>query len=188
MESLNGKDLGEVLLSYVSLFGQGSEANLSDRRGHQKIKAYLAANASSQWEPVVEHVHDTVMNYDYARRDVANPFEPKRYSFEMAVDLAHGLARGYGKWQNKECTVMKEALMSMDPAGNGRVPLGTFYTGPAEGTWHFSESVDMLRQVGALDETGRGGPQVLIANYLAQPANCIATSAYYSVCCLDECE
>merc|ERR1719386_603006 len=83
---------------------------------------------------------------------------------------------------------MKEALVSMDPSGNGRVPLGTFYSGAPGSTWHFSESVDMLRQLGALDETARGGPQVLIANYMAQPANCIATSAYYSVCCLNECQ
>merc|ERR1719408_496935 len=83
---------------------------------------------------------------------------------------------------------MKEALVSMDPTGSGRVPLGNFYGGISGSTWHFSESVDMLRRLGALDETASGGPQVLIANYMAQPANCIATSAYYSVCCLNECE
>merc|ERR1719274_429688 len=83
---------------------------------------------------------------------------------------------------------MKEALVKMDPTGSGRVALGNFYGGTSGGTWHFSESVDMLRQLGALDETARGGPRVLIANYMAQPANCIATSAYYSVCCLNECE
>ena len=40
----------------------------------------------------------------------------------------------------------------------------------------------------SLDETGRGGPAVLIPNYLVGPTNCIATSSYYSVCCMNECE
>merc|ERR1711981_969440 len=63
-----------------------------------------------------------------------------------------------------------------------------FYSQPEEATYQFTESVDYLRQIGALDETGRGGPAVLIPNYLVGPTNCIASSSYYSVCCMNECE
>ena len=41
--------------------------------------------------------------------------------------------------------------------------------------------------MGALDET-RGEAYVRIANYMTGPSNCIASSSYYSVCCLNECE
>merc|ERR1719395_452491 len=83
---------------------------------------------------------------------------------------------------------MKGALMELDGERTGRVPLGSFYSQPTDAVFQFSESVDYLRQTGALDETGRGGPTVLIPNYLAGPTNCIASSSYYSVCCMNECE
>jgi hypothetical protein len=98
------------------------------------------------------------------------------------------MTHGYGKWQNAECREMKEVLMDLATPGTGRVPLGSFYSQSTDAIYHFSESVDYLRQTGALDETGRGGPAVLIPNYLASPNNCIASSAYYSVCCMNECE
>merc|ERR1719272_617081 len=50
------------------------------------------------------------------------------------------------------------------------------------------ESVAYLRQLGALDESNPSKPSVIIANYLNSPTNCIASSSFYSVCCMDECE
>merc|ERR1719408_839027 len=98
------------------------------------------------------------------------------------------MTHGYGKWQNEECREMKAALMDLATPGTGRVPLGSFYSTSTDAIFTFSESADYLRQTGALDETGRGGPSVLIPNYLAGPTNCIASSSYYSVCCMNECE
>jgi len=69
--------------------------------------------------------------------------------------------------------------------GSGRVRLGDFYSGQS---FHFSESVDYLRQLGALDESNKANLRVIIPNYLNAPSNCIASSAYYGVCCIDECE
>ena len=53
--------------------------------------------------------------------------------------------------------------------------------------YQFSESVQYLQEIGALDESGRE-KKVRIANYLQGPSNCIASSSYYSICCLSECE
>lgn len=83
---------------------------------------------------------------------------------------------------------MKAHLKELDPEGTGRVPLGLFYAQPETATYHFRESADYLRTTGALDETSPSNPQVYIANYVAGPSNCIASSAYYSVCCLSECD
>merc|ERR1719324_158128 len=82
---------------------------------------------------------------------------------------------------------MKAHLMELDLEGTGRVPLGLLYAQPQSATYHFSESVEYLRRIGALDET-TSTPKVLIANYVTGPSNCIASSSYYSVCCLNNCD
>lgn len=82
---------------------------------------------------------------------------------------------------------LKEHLVELDPEDTGRVPLGLLYAQPKTASYHFSESVDYLRKIGALDETSPT-PQVLIANYIIGPSNCIASGAYYSVCCLNNCD
>lgn len=66
--------------------------------------------------------------------------------------------------------------------------MDVFYRSEAGSAFEFTESQEYLRDVGALDESLKGNPSVLIANYLAGPSNCIASNAYYSVCCLSECE
>merc|ERR1719210_569003 len=73
--------------------------------------------------------------------------------------------------------------------GNGRVRLGDFYASALKGEkLHFSEDVEYLRVLGALDESDPSALRVIIPNYLNGPSNCIASSAYYGVCCIDECE
>mmetsp|Transcript_146005 Transcript_146005/g.266026 ORF Transcript_146005/g.266026 Transcript_146005/m.266026 type:complete len:263 (+) Transcript_146005:2-790(+) len=59
---------------------------------------------------------------------------------------------------------------------------------PLSGQWQFQESVNYLRNLGALDESEPKDPRVIIPNYLMSPSNCIASSSFYSVCCMDECE
>jgi len=76
----------------------------------------------------------------------------------------------------------------MEEAGTGRVRLSDFYKPATQGQWQFQESVAYLRELGALDESDARKPRVIIANYISSPSNCIASSAFYSVCCMDECE
>jgi hypothetical protein len=83
---------------------------------------------------------------------------------------------------------MKEELMSMDPDGTGRIPLPRFYAPSSTDVYKFSEGVEYLKQVGAYDASAAGGPRVRIANYMLGPSNCIASSTYYSICCISECE
>jgi hypothetical protein len=135
-----------------------------------------------------EFERDAVLNFEYAQRHQTNPFVVRRYSFNAAAEIMERLAQQYGKWQNSECRDMKAHLMELDPEGLGRVPLGLFYAQPQGSVYHFSESVEYLRRIGALDETSIDKPKVIVANYVAGPSNCIASSSYYSVCCLSECD
>jgi len=76
-----------------------------------------------------------------------------------------------------------------ESSGSGRVRLSDFYGSALNaGQWQFSERVEYLRQLGALDESDSSNLRVMIPNYLNAPSNCIASSAYYGVCCIDECE
>jgi len=182
LEQITQDMLHKVLQSYLILFGQGSKANLYDVKQHQRI---LESRARPELE-VFET--DVVLNFEYAHRHRTNPFLPRRYSFQMTTEILETLAQQYGKWQNAECRDMKSHLVELDPEGLGRVPLGLFYAQPQGSVYHFSESVEYLRKIGALDETVIEKPQVIITNYVSGPSNCIASSSYYSVCCLSECD
>merc|ERR1719223_2644027 len=83
---------------------------------------------------------------------------------------------------------MKETLVNMEYRGTGRVRLADFYTPSLSGAFSFKESSRYLRALGALDESDPTQPSVMLANYIAAPTNCIASSGFYSVCCKSECE
>jgi len=73
--------------------------------------------------------------------------------------------------------------------GAGRVRLADFYDASLNrGKWQFIESVEYLRELGALDESNPDNLRVIIANYVNGPSNCVASSSYYSVCCVNECD
>ena len=54
--------------------------------------------------------------------------------------------------------------------------------------FEFDESVGFLRQFGALDESDALRPKVLIPNYVNARTNCLTTTSFYAVFCIDECE
>eukprot|EP00929_Paragymnodinium_shiwhaense_P068960 TRINITY_DN3478_c0_g2_i2.p1 TRINITY_DN3478_c0_g2~~TRINITY_DN3478_c0_g2_i2.p1 ORF type:complete len:567 (-),score=155.55 TRINITY_DN3478_c0_g2_i2:97-1797(-) len=184
---LNHAGVQEVLQSYLLLFRQGESANYSDSDFHLDYKAKVRA-LSPAWQDFVDYAQDAWLNSEYAARQTRNPFHAEWHSFEAVAEVVQDLAHNYGKWQNGDCMAMKEHLMQMSPDNSGRVPLDRFYKEEHGALYHFHESVDYLKSIGAL-ESGHGRtPQVRIANYVYGPTNCIARSAYYSVCCLNECE
>jgi hypothetical protein len=127
-------------------------------------------------------------------REVHASVAPKRdylYHNDIETVIAE-IGERYGRFQDTECRMLKDWLVEIEDTsigGAGRVRIADFY-GKAlhDGKWQFSESVDYLRQLGALDESESSNPRVIIPNYISGPSNCVASSAYYSVCCLDECE
>jgi hypothetical protein len=110
------------------------------------------------------------------------------YEFSSLAKVAEVIGEEYGSFQNFECIQLKETLMKMEFAGSGRVKLSDFYKPALGGGWQFQENVGYLRQLGALDESDPNSMSVIIVNYLHSQTNCIASSGYYSVCCIDECE
>jgi hypothetical protein len=190
-EMLDTDGLREVLMSFLVLWELGTTAEVTDPETHILLKQELESTVGSDdnfWERLDEFQQGAVQNFVFEQRSLLNPFKENRFSFQHASTLVEILSHGYGQWQNSECQMMKQELMGLDRQGFGRVPLSRFYSQPDSAIYRFGESVDYLRQIGALDETHAREPHVLIANYIAGPSNCVAGSDYYSVCCLSECE
>merc|ERR1719181_1716343 len=85
---------------------------------------------------------------------------------------------------------MSTDLQALDTAANGTVPLEMFHQQdrhPVYG-YKFTESADYLKSIGALDDKTGQKPFVLIPNYVLGPSNCIASSEFLSVCCINTCE
>jgi len=127
---------------------------------------------------------------DFVRRIRANITQgsSSMLEFSSLAKVVEVIGEEYGSFQNFECHQLKEGLMKIEFAGSGRVKLPDFYKPALAGGWQFQEKVGYLRQLGALDESDPNSMSVIIVNYLHSQTNCIASSGYYSVCCIDECE
>merc|ERR1719284_400091 len=127
-------------------------------------------------------------------REVHISVAPERdyfYYNDMETVISE-IGERYGRFQDIECRALKDWLVEVEDTsigGAGRVRIADFYSRALnDGKWQFSESIDYLRQLGALDDADPSNPRVIIPNYISGPSNCVASSSYYSVCCLDECE
>jgi len=107
--------------------------------------------------------------------------------FEGVLRTANKLGEGYGRHQGAECDQTLADMLNFEDGSSGRVLISTFYKAALDGMWQFSESVDYLRELGALDESS-GQPSVIVPNYMGGLSNCVASSDYFKVCCPDKCE
>jgi len=180
-------ELHEVLRSYLLLVEMGVRGNHEDIDLHQEIKQRVA-KLGKGWPTLVEFETDAVTSYEFFAKDFSNPFAEHSFTFEEAAHVVDDLAERYGKFQNAECSRMKDDLMALDVDGTGLIPLSTFYLKSDKREYQFTESVDYLRDISAIDDSWQREPRVRISNYVAGPSNCIASSNYYSVCCLNECD
>jgi hypothetical protein len=165
------------------------------------ILGFLHSNLNTMTAATALELHDNILELypswpetQQFLREVYKSVAPKRdyvYFSEME-NVVGELGERYGRFQDVECRSLKDMLVASEDSsvgGAGRVRIADFYKKAlVEGKWQFSESIDYLRQLGALDESDKSNPRVIIPNYISGPSNCVASSAYYSVCCLDECE
>jgi len=174
-QALSRSSATEVIEKYMAIYVSGFNvtqvAKARMKTIIDNIQDYYPA-----WKETLPFLHKV---QDDAAKDL------QTYSFLDVMSVVEQIGERFGRFQNQECVDLKESLMKLEErAGSGRIRLGDFYSGG----WQFSESVGYLRQLGALDESDKTNLRVIIPNYLNAPSNCIASSAYYGVCCIDECE
>lgn len=117
-----------------------------------------------------------------------NPFR-STLPWERVWSLSEHLVTEFAYWQSTECTGMKHTLANLDKESWGRVPLGKFYQ--AEGTGFlsavFTESLEFLRSVSAIDDSVPDSPKVIVANYVYSIANAKNLLGDVGFTCRDDC-
>lgn len=122
-------------------------------------------------------------------RSIRQNHGKSQLSFNDTVGALIDIGEKFGKYQQTECVDMKKRLMDLESQKDGCVPADHFYKSLLDaGKWEFSERPGYLRDIGALDESDPSDVKVMIPNYLTSASNCVASSSYYAVCCLNECE
>lgn len=105
-----------------------------------------------------------------------------------AEETAAVVALTFARLKEPQCREMRFAAADYDEKDTGRIRLKDFHRTRHSGAWHFSESVEALREMGVLDEgDGSKQPRVLIPNYLQAAPNCMVSTPEYRVCCMDDC-
>jgi len=185
-DQLPNAKLQEVIDTYMVLFIMGKNVSVltpeivkEERDGIEEV--YPA------WPESQKFSHG-VMNEVLTANKGDAAFAQDKITFNATAKIVEEIGERYGRWQDVECHDLKGALMKMEEPGTGRVPLKKFYGDAMDGAWQFTESVDYLRELGALDETDPKRKSVIMSNYINSPSNCLASSGLYSVCCLNECE
>lgn len=206
-ESLVHSDSVERLRGAYRVLGHSeSEGSLTDEEADKVVRAYMVMYVLGQDHSLItrelfEEESDNIMSLyptwpdteifvNEVRQTVLSGVAgAARTSWESTLKVLEQIGERYGRWQDKECRVLKKQLQSMELAGSGRVPIDRFYSGSVDDkNWQFLESIPYLEQLGALDTSEPNRLSVIIPNYINSPTNCVASSKFYSVCCVDECD
>jgi len=202
---VHGDHLDRLQAAYMAL-GMTKSETLTDEEASEALRAYMVmyvmnTNITSvtraSYEKQAAEVHETYPTFrdteDFVagirQRILEDTADGERLSWETNLKVVEEVAERYGRWQAKECHTLKGMLLDMEQPGTGRVRLQDFYgQALSNSSWQFVESVPYLRSMGALDDSNPEQLSVIIPNYINSPANCVASSKFYSVCCIDECE
>mmetsp|Transcript_28943 Transcript_28943/g.67074 ORF Transcript_28943/g.67074 Transcript_28943/m.67074 type:complete len:553 (-) Transcript_28943:96-1754(-) len=180
-ERHTSQDLQRVLDMYMTLFIVGNAEASSTADALAEV-----ANSYPGWPETQTFARQVQQSLTTSRAQEAD-FADGAISFVGMSAVVEEIGERYGRWQDAECRDLKASLTRLDTSGTGRVPLGDFYNAGLSGSWQFSESLEYLRELGAVDEAS-SKPNVLIPNYVNAHSNCLASSSIYSVCCINECE
>jgi hypothetical protein len=186
-ERLGEVFLQDVLETYMMLFIKGR--NVTDMSTEQVARDRASIERGYPgWKDTKKFTHQ--VRSSIVSTNAAEPdFVGSELTFAGASKVVEEIGERYGRWQDAECRDLKTALVKLEDSGRGRVLLKDFYgQALSGGAWQFTESVDYLRELGALDESLPQQPSVIIPNYVNSLSNCLASSSMYSVCCINECE
>lgn len=179
-------DADEVLDTYMTTYILGEDLSNLTLEDVQELKMEMP-ETYDHWTQTQEFVRTVRQNITRTESSL----EQKRaggLDFSLVARVAERVGEQFGSFQDQECKTIKDRLLELEEKGTGRVRLSDFHKPSDDGHWQFQESLAYLRQIGALDEADSEKPRVIIPNYVSGPSNCIASSSFYSVCCIDECE
>eukprot|EP00437_Effrenium_voratum_P003578 CAMPEP_0181429810 /NCGR_PEP_ID=MMETSP1110-20121109/17396_1 /TAXON_ID=174948 /ORGANISM="Symbiodinium sp., Strain CCMP421" /LENGTH=548 /DNA_ID=CAMNT_0023553099 /DNA_START=110 /DNA_END=1754 /DNA_ORIENTATION=+ len=125
------------------------------------------------WPQIRTFIHDQV-----AQKPAGSSL-----SFEDAAGAADAVLLLFQEVSGAMCHDMERTFQSLNGGDVGRVRLAELRA--ADGGDLFRESMDYLRELGAVDGSE---PYVLMPNYMLGPSNCDGTTSFYDLCCPSTCE
>jgi len=177
----------EITEAYLASYIFESNISKMSPKTLERFKKVYAPTSWDGWNDTQVWLKDMQLSVRYADRGVSNPFVRGDLNFPRIAHVVEEIGDRYGRYQDIVCQNFKTRLMDRERQIPGRVLLSDFYRIGLDG--NFRESIEFLREMGALDESNpKMPPSVVVPNYINAKTNCIINSSFYHVCCIDECE
>eukprot|EP00927_Polykrikos_kofoidii_P028957 TRINITY_DN2511_c0_g1_i2.p1 TRINITY_DN2511_c0_g1~~TRINITY_DN2511_c0_g1_i2.p1 ORF type:complete len:551 (-),score=70.68 TRINITY_DN2511_c0_g1_i2:243-1895(-) len=173
IRALNAMELYTICV----LRGQELQDCLDDRVSLQRsFFRYFA-----QWGDLKRLIRESL-------RD-AVPDSSDSFSFDDVTTALEVVAHRFASFYESTCQDLRSSLFDMEESRSGRVRLIDFYNAALHQDQHnLVEPIELLRDMGALDEADVQSPRVIIPNYVTGISNCVARTSFYSTCCPNTCE
>jgi len=181
MTALSQDQMHQALEVYMMIYMMGGNFTLKGRE--RILKAHgIFIRKVRDWDVMQEWMHAIQV-------EVLPGSEEKPLDFMGASRVVEEVGRRYGSYNDAECGRLKTELLKIESTKAGRVRLADFYKqGLHVGAFDFTEKIEYLRALGAVDESNTSEPYVIVPNYVASRPNCLKASNFYVVCCRNECE
>jgi len=176
---LDNRMFNEVVTTYMTIYFLGT--NYKTWTSNEILRSEKNFVKSKRWAEIhrwVESVQKSIGYGDNAPH--RRPRDP--------LHLVEVLGDEIWKFNDVDCKSLKSALLELEGRQPGRVRLSDFYAKGKNGVFAFTEKLEYLRTLGALDEFNASDPQVIVPNYVSSMPQCLQSSSLYSVCCRNECE
>jgi len=185
-ERVDGEQAHELVDMFTMAYLRGGNFTASSAE-EAALRLGIFMKKYPGWKEVDEFVQ-TVMDNVTGVSDAAD-VAVLQLDFNTSVRIVEEIGARFHQFNDLECRDLKTTLLQIeDQKKQGRVKLTEFYKMGLHTHWQFTEKIDYLRTLGALDESDPSNPAVLVANYLGSRPQCLEASGFYAVCCRNECE
>lgn len=188
-ESISGDILREIANSYMTIYISGADFKNNAKEDIRHDNEFMSEN-TRDWKETQDWVRSTTLEAEKAEEGCKSDLGDCTFDFNESTRVVKTVVEKYGHFNDRECHKLKTKLLSIDDQEKrtGRVKLADFYKAGLSGAWEFNEKIDYLRSLGALDESTKDDPKVILPNYVSSWVNCLSSSKFYAVCCRNECE
>lgn len=185
--AISGETLAQIVKSYMIVYISGADFAKNTKNDIMEDDEFMNEHVRD-WQETQDWVLSTMLEAVKTDGVCKTELNDCYFTFNEATHVLKAVVEKYGFFNDRQCHQVKGKLLAMQGHPSGRVTLADFYKAGLSGAWEFNEKIDYLRSLGALDESTKENPKVIVANYVSSWVNCLSSSKFYSVCCRDECE
>jgi len=185
--TVSGEALHHILDAYMTIYISGADFKDNSEKNIVRDDTFMKEN-TKDWTETKEWVRSATAETAKAEESCKGDVADCKFQFDDASRVLRKVVEKYGFFNDRECHKLKSTLLKVQEGRTGRLRLADFYNAGLSGAWEFNEKIDYLRSLGALDESKKDDPKVIVPNYVSSFVNCLSSSKFYSVCCRNECE